>query len=129
MILRHVLLLLGIIASVHAMADENEAGFGSVKKIDLTESGPARSNHVMVMLNLKKVKPGSLAQVVFYQFSKRARIDFEGDGLPHGEYVLAVAPKCSSTRDKTWTELHRFKTTSAHVQNEKSLPNASLYDS
>jgi hypothetical protein len=65
--------------------------------------------------------------VILYQFPKRARIDFEADGLPKGEYVLAIASKCSAGGySKAWTDLHRFKTLSGHIQNEKSLPQAAL---
>jgi hypothetical protein len=115
-----------------AAAVAQDAGFGSVKKIDLSDDKPAQapgSNHTVIMLNLKKAAPGHLGQAVIYQFSKRARIDFEADGLPKGEYILAAAPKCvAGAYGKGWTELHRFNSTSAHIQNEKSLPNAALRD-
>ena len=113
-----------------AGADDSDANFGSIKKIDLSDDKPASPNHTLIMLNLKKVKPGMLGQIILYQFAKRMRLEFEADGLPKGDYVLAVAPKCTAgDLGKAWTELHRFKSTSAHLQTEKSLTTTSLHES
>ena len=114
-------------------AEDTEADLNQVKEIDLSEErpGPANGlkipNHILLMLDLNKVKAGQLAKVVFYQFSKRVRVEFEAAGLPKGEYILAVAAKCSPAQfGKSWTELHRFKSDAQQIQTEKSLPKATL---
>src|SRR5665213_2264461 len=108
-------------------ADDSDSNFGSIKKIDLSDEAPQAPDHLMITMNLNKVKPGMLGQVILYQFSKRVRLEFEAGGLPKGEYALAVATKCSNgDYKKGWTEVHRFTSNSAHIQTEKSIPKASL---
>jgi len=101
----------------------DDTGFGSIKKIDLGEDRPQGPSHVVVTMNLGKVKPGRLGQVIVYQFSRKVRVDFEGD-LPKGDYSLRVASSCAGANG--WSELHRFTSNSTHIQTEKSLLKASL---
>jgi hypothetical protein len=124
-IMKLLLLLLSSMLVHHVWADDTDANFGSVHKIDLADEGPQSPNHLLLSINLKRVKPGALGQVIIYQFSKRVRIEFEAGGMPKGEYTLAVSPTCAQPH---WTELHRFTVTSDHIQTEKSLPKVSLRD-
>jgi hypothetical protein len=124
--MRFLLLLLSMTLAIHAWADDSDSHFGSVQKIDLGDEGPKSPNHLLLTMNLKKVKPGALGQVIIYQFSKRVRLEFEAGGMPRGEYAMAVSSSCSLADYGKWTELHRFKVTSDHIQTEKSLPKASV---
>jgi hypothetical protein len=121
--MRSIVIVLVTLLSLNAFADDTDANFGQIKKIDLGDEAPQEPNHILLMMKLYKVNPGVLAQVTLYQFSKRSRIDFDGGGLPRTEYSLSVASSCSASK---WTELHHFKPTEAHVQTEKSLPDWSL---
>jgi hypothetical protein len=122
-LLRTILILGALYGGIAQAADDTDSNFGQIKKIDLGDETKPAPNHLLLTMNLNKVKAGMLGQVIFYQFSKRVRLEFDAGGLPAGEYTMQLASSCTG---RSWTELHRFKSTSAHVQTEKSLPKYSL---
>ena len=114
---------------------EIDQSIGTIHKIDLTDDKPKAPSYILLVFDLKKLKvPGSHGHSIVRQFTKRCRIDFDGSGMPKGNYTLGVAPSCKSgsltaaAYKSSVTELHRFNVSSTHVSTEKSLPKASLRD-
>ncbi len=115
-------------------ASDEESAIGSIHKIDMTDNTPKAPGHVIVMMDLKKLKSAAAhGHVVFQQFAKRVRVEFEGSGLPKGKYSLAVSENCAGAAElgagpykNNWTELHKFDSESDHIATEKSLPQATL---
>ena len=102
---------------------DDDSSLTTIHNIDLTGAeGPSAPNYSLTMFNVKKVKvPGSRAHVIFRQFAKRVRLEFEASGIPFGKYHVGVSRGCSGQADN-WTKLHEMEQTSTHLATEKSLP-------
>jgi len=127
------LIFVSISLNAYATEKEIDQAIGTIHKIDLADEGPKAANHILVIMDLKRLKvPGARGHAIARQFTKRSRIEFEGSGLPKGKYSLAVSAECKTgtlpaARYKSLlTELHQFSVTSTHIATEKSLPKASL---
>ena len=119
-------LVLSFCASAIAGSDD-DSSLTTIHNIDLTgQDGPVGPNYSLTLFNVKKVKvPGSRAHVIFRQFAKRVRLEFEASGIPYGKYHIGVSRGCSGV-ESNWTHLHEMEQTSTHLATEKSLPNYAL---
>lgn len=106
---------------------------GTIHKIDLGDETPKSESFILTQFDVKKVKvPGARAHAIVRQMRKRTRAEFEGNGLPKGNYRLAYATSCPSGNSltaaqyKNWRELLEVKIVSPHVSVEKSHPDIDL---
>lgn len=106
---------------------DDDSSLTTIHNIDLTGSdGPTGPNYSLTQFNVKKVMvPGSRAHVIFRQFAKRVRLEFEASGIPYGKYRIGVSRGCSGV-ESDWTRLHEMEQTSTHLATEKSLPTHAL---
>jgi hypothetical protein len=133
--LKSSLVLSLFIYSGMALAQDVDSGVTAVHKINIGEEADQNdTNFIGFDLDVKRLKvPGSKANVILRQMTKRVRVEFEGAGIPRGKYTLAVSANCPSGRSVSegrykadWTELHRFAVSTTHIETEKSAPDAAL---
>lgn len=109
-------------------AEDRDSSITTIHNIDLTTNeGPSGPNYILILLDVKKAKvPGSRAHIIFRQFSKRVRLEYEASGLPHGKYKIGIHPTSCPKSEKLWTILHSATQESTHLATEKSLPKHAL---
>lgn len=126
--------LLAIILQLSASFAQS---IGTIQKLDLSDDRPPDPTYRLIILDVKKLKnSGARGHIILRQFSNRVRVEFDGAGLPKGEYTIALAPDCSMARQEVssgsyknnFKELHRFPSKTSHVETEKSQPKAKLAD-
>lgn len=125
---RAVLPILLLLVSSLALADDKDSSITTIHNIDLTTNeGPSGPNYILILLDVKKAKvPGSRAHIIFRQFSKRVRLEYEASGLPFGKYKIGIHPTSCPRQEKHWTILHTATQESTHLATEKSLPKHAL---
>ncbi len=125
---RMLLLVLFFLLSSPVWADDKDSSLTTIHNIDLTApEGPGGPSFVLILLDVKKVKvPGSRAHIIFRQFSKRVRLEFEASGIPYGKYKIGVHTSGCPANEKSWTILHEAVQESTHLATERSLPKHAL---
>lgn len=114
--------LLALSLACFSAVAQDDSSITTIHNIDLSQEGPQGPNYTLIIFDVKKVKvPGSRAHVIFRQFSKRVRLEFESAGIPKGKYRIGIAAGCPANESQ-WTRLHEVRQTSTHLATEKSLP-------
>jgi len=121
------ILLCLALAPFTAFAADEDSSITTIHNIDLgQDSGPQGPNYTLIIFDVKKVKvPGSRAHVIFRQFNKRVRLEFEAAGIPKGKYRIGVSRGCSGNEDN-WARLHEAEQSDTFLATEKSLPSHAL---
>lgn len=125
------LLVFGTLA---AFPEANAQTVGTIRKLDFdAPNKPDEATYKVVQFKITKPNVAQ-AHVILRQFSRRVRVEFEGSGLPKGQYAIAISSGCEKGQVKAaryksvWRELHRFESNPVNIATEKSLPGASLRD-
>lgn len=125
--MKRIILIVAVGLAGAARAADDDSSITTIHNIDLTqETGPQGPNYSLIIFNVKKLKvPGSRAHVIFRQFSKRVRLEFEAAGIPLGKYRVGVSRGCSP-QESNWTRLHEMEQSDTYLATEKSLPQHAL---
>ncbi len=126
--LRFILTILLFLLPNAAWSQDDDAKIQSIHNIDLgQQDGPSGPNYSLIVLDVKKAKvPGARAHIIFRQFSKRVRLEFEASGIPYGKYRIGIRESGCPGSEKAWTILHEAEQSSTHLATEKSLPKHAL---
>lgn len=125
--MRTTFLILTLLITAAAFAQDEDAKMQTIHQIDLGKEEPkSGDNYALMLFDVKKVKvPGSRAHIIFRQFSKRVRLEFEAAGIPKGKYRIGIHSGCPKS-EKAWTILHEAFQESTFLATEKSLPKHAL---
>lgn len=126
--MRYIFAVFLVLLSAPAFAQDEDARMQTIHQIDLgKEESKSGDSYALMLFDVKKVKvPGSRAHIIFRQFAKRVRLEFEAAGIPKGKYKIGVINSGCPGSENRWNIVHEAIQESTFLATEKSLPKHAL---